>query len=99
MQAGDRVMLAWGAANRDGGQFTDPDRFAADRPNAGQHLSFGSGPHRCIGAPLAQAELESLTRAIVATGDIRIAGPIPWHVHGGVHFGAECVPVQLGAGS
>jgi cytochrome P450 len=52
----DRVMLMWGSANRDGSVFENPETFMIDRPN-NRHLAFGSGVHRCIGAPLARLEL------------------------------------------
>lgn len=51
---GETVILWIGSANRDPTQFDQPDVFIPDRdPN---HLSFGRGPHTCIGAPLARLE-------------------------------------------
>ena len=52
---GDRVLLAYGSANRDGAAFAQPDNVIIDRfPN--RHVSFGVGPHRCIGSNFARAE-------------------------------------------
>lgn len=54
---GATVGLAIGAANRDPGIFENPDVFDADRPK-GKILSFGYGPHYCIGANLAKQEAQ-----------------------------------------
>lgn len=57
--AGDTVMLAIGAANRDSTQFTNPDTIdigrAIDRGETG-HVAFGHGIHYCLGASLARME-------------------------------------------
>lgn len=59
IRSGDRVVVWIPAANRDEAVFPDGERFVADRdPNP--HLSFGGGPHYCVGAVLARLELRSL---------------------------------------
>ena len=64
LRAGDKVMLLYGAANRDPGVFADPDRFDLDRyeseRDARRHLAYGFGVHRCAGAHLADVELRLL---------------------------------------
>ncbi|EME54992.1 Cytochrome P450 protein [Amycolatopsis decaplanina DSM 44594] len=55
--AGDVVMCSVTEANRDGERFTDPDRLDVGRQD-NQHLAFGHGIHRCLGANLAKAEAE-----------------------------------------
>ncbi|GGU93814.1 cytochrome P450 [Streptomyces albospinus] len=54
IEAGDVVLVSPGAANRDPARFPAPDTVRLDRP-AG-HLSFGHGPHHCLGAALARME-------------------------------------------
>ena len=52
---GDRVLLLVGSANRDETVFPDPDRYDLDRDTS-KLVSFGSGRHFCMGAPLARLE-------------------------------------------
>ncbi len=58
VSAGNPVFVCPGAANRDPAKFPDPDRLDLGRANAANHLAFGHGIHRCLGAPLASAEVE-----------------------------------------
>ena len=57
VHSGDRLLLLWGAANRDETEFEEPDTFRIERTN-NQHLAFGIGPHRCLGEHLARLELK-----------------------------------------
>ncbi|HTX95348.1 MAG TPA: cytochrome P450 [Mycobacterium sp.] len=76
--AGSRVMLAWGAANRDPRQYDDPDVFRADRNPTG-HLAFGSGIHSCPGTHLARMEGQAVLREIVTNVDrIEVVEPPAW---------------------
>ncbi|WP_411342726.1 cytochrome P450 [Paenibacillus sp. WLX1005] len=52
------LVIAWmSAANMDGDMFEDPFRLNIHRANNKKHLTFGNGPHFCLGAPLARMEL------------------------------------------
>ncbi|GAB7183827.1 cytochrome P450 [Kitasatospora sp. Ki12] len=62
---GSPVFVCPGAANRDPARFADPDRLDLDRPDAASHLAFGHGIHRCVGAPLAHAEVEIVLRVLL----------------------------------
>jgi hypothetical protein len=64
LKRGDLVIALIGAANRDPGRFADPDTFDIAR-RAGSHLSFGSGPHVCIGAGLSLLEADVVLRAVL----------------------------------
>jgi cytochrome P450 len=56
LQAGSRLLLLWGAANRDPSHFDDPAEFRLDRVEGKGHIAFGKGAHFCIGAALARLE-------------------------------------------
>jgi cytochrome P450 len=65
---GSKLLLVMGAANRDGSQFAEPDKFDIERANARNHLSFGFGIHYCIGNMLGKLQvrvaLEELTKKL-----------------------------------
>ncbi|QKV80110.1 cytochrome P450 [Amycolatopsis sp. Hca4] len=99
VEAGDLVIPALNAANRDPAAFDAPDelrfdRFAATPPS---HLAFGTGPHFCLGAALARIELaEGITavldrhpRAEPAEADL------VWS-RGSLVRGLRTLPVRLG---
>ena len=92
VQAGERVVLHLPSANR------DPDHFDPHRPDAAKHLSFGHGPHHCIGDQLARIELRTvLTTMLRRFPDLRlVADPdeIPTHQHRVVH-GPTHLPVDF----
>ncbi len=74
---GERVLILYGSANRDERRYADPDRFDVTR-DARDHLAFGHGAHRCAGGHLAQLEMESLLRAVVArVARIEVGEPRP----------------------
>ena len=53
--AGSLVPMMWGGAGHDPELFSEPQKFDIHRPNVKKHLSFGYGPHVCVGMPLARA--------------------------------------------
>jgi cytochrome P450 len=57
IRAGEGVILATDAANRDASVFADPDRLDVHRDARG-HMAFGFGVHQCLGQPLARVELQ-----------------------------------------
>lgn len=63
IRAGDRLLVALSAANRDPEQFERPDELNLARdPN--QHVAFAHGIHVCLGAPLARMEAQEAFRAL-----------------------------------
>ncbi len=56
LSAGSRVVLMYAAANRDPEVWEHPDTFQPGRDGQAKHLSFGKGPHYCVGAGLARLE-------------------------------------------
>jgi cytochrome P450 len=56
IRAGERVVLVFGAGNRDPDAFDDPDEIRFDR-RKNRHLAFGAGIHRCLGSNLGRLEL------------------------------------------
>ncbi len=64
VKADGRVSLGWAAANFDETVFESPEKIRLDRkPNP--HLSFGFGPHLCLGAPHARLIVRGLLQALV----------------------------------
>ncbi|AEI46894.1 cytochrome P450 [Runella slithyformis] len=65
---GADILLLMGSGNRDEAVFENGETLDIERKNAKEHLSFGSGIHYCLGAPLAKLEfkivLEELTQRI-----------------------------------
>ncbi|MGB3810690.1 MAG: cytochrome P450 [Parvibaculum sp.] len=65
IRAGDTIRVGLGAANRDPAIFADPDRFDIRRKMGASPLSFGTGPHFCIGAALARFEARIAIEAVL----------------------------------
>lgn len=60
-----RVLLLWGAANRDPDHFEAPNEFRLDRADNKGHLTFGRGAHFCLGAALARLEAATVLRMLL----------------------------------
>ncbi len=65
IRAGDLVVVSLAGANRDPGEFRDPDRFDLRRPNLRRQLAFAAGPHVCLGMDLARLEAVRTLDALV----------------------------------
>ncbi|MEU6551162.1 cytochrome P450 [Streptomyces sp. NPDC046915] len=95
IRAGAKVVVFHASANRDERVFTDPDRLDLARtPNP--HVSFGDGPHVCLGAHFARLQLRLLyEEALVALPAPRLAGPAERLVSNFIN-GIKSLPVHVG---
>ncbi|MBC2776751.1 cytochrome P450 [Parasphingopyxis marina] len=66
IRKGEKLVLWYLSANRDESVFEDADRWIVDRDNARRHLAFGYGIHRCVGARLAELQLQVLFEELAA---------------------------------
>lgn len=97
IDAGQKVVLLLGSANRDEDVFTDSERFVSDRrPN--DHIAFGIGPHFCLGAHLARLEITAMLRAVLRwMPDLALVGPITWNRSPFI-IGPSSMPVRFTPG-
>ena len=73
VRKGEKVLIYWSAANRDGAEFDDPHTFRLDRAS-NRHIAFGAGPHRCAGSNLARMNLRiAVHELLTRLGDLRLA--------------------------
>jgi cytochrome P450 len=92
---GTEVALMFGAANRDPARFPNPHTFDIARAD-NQHLSFSSGIHYCLGAPLARLELQvAITNLLRRLPDLRLQGAEPDFRPAYVIRGLESLPVAF----
>jgi cytochrome P450 len=76
---GDRLLLSYPSANRDGRMFADPMTFDVTRPNANRMIAFGGGEHFCLGSTFARRELRTiLPKLLGAVDTIEVAGDPEW---------------------
>jgi len=95
--AGSMVFGLLGAANRDLAQVKEPEVFDVTREKASS-LSFGAGPHYCLGAYLAGMQGEVLfPRLLRRFPGLRLAGPPVYRSPGSTLRGLESLPLYLEA--
>jgi cytochrome P450 len=96
--AGSTVMLMLAAANRDETRYEGPDRFDPARINPKPHISFGHGPHVCLGMHLARVEMRvALNRLFDRLPQLRLdpRADDP-HIRGQVFRSPTSLPVLFG---
>ncbi|MGZ5362606.1 MAG: cytochrome P450 [Mycobacterium sp.] len=94
IEAGQKVQIWEGSANRDPLAFANPDTFDIRRkPNP--HLGFGQGVHYCLGANLARLELRVLYEELLTRfGSVRLVKPVEW-TRSNRHTGIRHLVVEL----
>jgi len=95
--AGANVTVMLGAANRDPDRYRHPDSFDIFREPT-QHISFGHGPHMCLGMHLARMETRVAINALLdRLPNLRLdpEGNDP-HVHGQIFRSPTALPVLFG---
>jgi cytochrome P450 len=93
IRAGDKVVVSFTSANRDEAVFAAPDAFDIRRaPNP--HLSFGHGPHFCLGGQLARVQMRALFGELLRrTGDLQLDGP-PALLRSNFQRGVKRLPIR-----
>jgi len=94
--AGTHVSVSVAAANRDPTRYPDPDRFDPTRRNIA-HLTFGGGPHLCLGMHLARMEAAVAINALLdRLPDLRLDSNVPPpHVVGVAFRAPAALPVEF----
>jgi cytochrome P450 len=95
IEEGDLVTLLLASGNRDAAVYPDPDRLDLRR-RPRQYLSFGTGPHACLGAFLARLEGEIALTTLIERfpGMTLLDEPLAWHPNP-IFRGLEHLPVTL----
>ncbi|HUO91208.1 MAG TPA: cytochrome P450 [Rhizomicrobium sp.] len=78
LHEGDKVVMYFGAANRDPAKFGHADRLDLTRtPN--EHIAFGTGPHGCLGQHIARIEIDAmLTEVLTRMKDFQLKEAPHW---------------------
>jgi cytochrome P450 len=93
--AGTLVFLSVASANRDERVFDDPLDFDITVERETQ-LTFGGGPHYCLGVHLARAEMEEALRILPARlPNLRLGGEVVWRAGTGI-AGPSMLPLAFG---
>jgi cytochrome P450 len=103
IDAGDKVVMYYGSANRDERAFVQPEHFDVGRqPN--EHIAFGGGgPHICLGAHIARVETQALLRELLTRmPDLTPSGPAEWlasnFISGPRHLPVRFTPASRATG-
>ena len=93
---GEQVVMLYGAANHDPGEFEDPYSLNLDRKNLRRHVAFGTGIHRCLGAPLARVEIQFFLRELLQRYPNFQVVDVPEYVRGNFVCAIKRLKLKLG---
>ena len=97
IKAGDKIVMWYVSGNRDESVIPRADEFLIDRENARTHLSFGWGPHFCVGSRIAEMQLRVLWEEIMKRySKVEVVGD-PIRVRSNFVKGFHQLPVKLHA--
>ena len=96
IREGDKVVMYFGAANRDPGKFERPDELDLARaPN--EHIAFGTGPHGCLGQHIARIEIDAMLREVLLRmRDFDLAAEPEW-LPSNFISGPKAMPIRFRA--
>lgn len=94
IREGDKVVMYFGAANRDPAAFDRPDVLDLSR-RENPHMAFGNGPHVCLGQHLARVEIDAMLREVLTRmKDFELAAPVHW-LESNFISGPKAMPVRF----
>ncbi|WP_129778011.1 cytochrome P450 [Peristeroidobacter soli] len=95
IRTGDKVVMWYLSGNRDESIIERPDDYIIGRPKARQHLSFGSGIHRCVGSRLAEMQLRVIWEEILKRFPLIEVVGAPERVYSTFVRGYRSLPVRI----
>lgn len=97
LRQGDMVLCLISAAGLDESTFPEALETNFERPNRRRHCAFGSGPHMCVGAPLARLELKIMLQELLPRlPNLRIKPDSALSYYTGVTLGLKELPLEWG---
>ncbi|MBS0482613.1 MAG: cytochrome P450 [Proteobacteria bacterium] len=95
IRKGEKVVMWYISANRDEAVFPDAERFDVGRDNARRHLGFGHGIHRCVGARLAEVQLQAVIGEMVGRPIRVVPQGAPTRLASPFLHGFTAMPVKI----
>jgi cytochrome P450 len=95
LKTGEKIVLWYISGNRDERVFADAERFDPARDNARRHLGFGHGIHRCIGARLAEIQLDTVIEELLDRGLVVVPQGTPTRLASPFLHGFTAMPVKI----